>query len=557
MEYRVLARKYRPMTFDDLVGQEVLVQTLSNAIARNRLAHAFLLTGIRGIGKTTTARIIAKALNCIGTDQQGGPTISPCGECSNCVSITEDRHVDVLEMDAASRTGVDDIRSLIETVHYAPASARYKVYIIDEVHMLSKSAFNALLKTLEEPPENVKFIFATTELRKIPVTILSRCQRFDLKRLDTSLLAKHLANICSRENVSADEKALELIAAAAEGSVRDGLSMLDQAIAHADESEGTLCIATDKVEAMLGLADKARTLSLVNELMHGNLLGALETLQQQYAAGADPLLIMQDVLQQIHLLTTIKANATQEKPSETATELASSLSLTQLTRAWQMVLKGIQEMQMAPNPMMAAEMILIRVSHMAELPPPAVLIKQIQEQKTAPQPQNPSPAGMSSGPAPQSQSPGSLFGAASTPAAQPMMTPHSVPDTEPVSLLDTNPKTFDDIVALFYQHKEMILFNHLDCDASLVSFKTGQIEINFSDNVAQNVPGRIGQLLTEWTGNRWTVVLSQQKGELPRAVIREQEHTAALDAAQKEPLVAQIIELFPGSELIDIEKGDA
>lgn len=407
MEYRVLARKYRPTNFDDLIGQDVLVQTLSNAIKTGRIAHAFLLTGIRGIGKTTTARIIARALNCIGPDGQGGPTIAPCGTCPNCKMISEDRHVDVLEMDAASHTGVGDIRELIDTVRYLPTSARYKIYIIDEVHMLSNSAFNALLKTLEEPPPHVKFIFATTEARKIPVTILSRCQRFDLKRIEMEMLANHLSNIAKKESIDAEPEALSLIAIAAEGSVRDSLSLLDQAIARTEEKDGKTLVTTDSVRKMIGSADKTATFRLIEKCLSATPGEALDEVQAQYNAGADPLLMVQDALDATHLITRVKVApaalndvALSENDRNQAKKFASELSMPVLTRLWQMLLKGIGEVRMAPQPLAALEMLVVRVAYAAQLPTPAEAIKNGVEQSAAARPGTPPamPAAMSASP---------------------------------------------------------------------------------------------------------------------------------------------------------------
>ncbi len=379
--YRVLVRKYRPSTFDELIGHEAMVKTLSNALEAGRLAHAFVLTGTRGIGKTTTARIIARGLNCTGPDGNGGPTVSPCGVCPNCVAIAEDRHQDVLEMDAASRTGVDDIRELIDGVRYLPVAARFKIYIIDEVHMLSKNAFNALLKTLEEPPEHVKFIFATTEIRKIPVTVLSRCQRFDLKRVDGDTLAAYFATIAEKEQAEIEEDALALIARAAEGSVRDGLSLLDQAIAHGDGMVTAL-----QVRDMLGLADRTRILDLLGLLMEGNIKDALALLREQYDSGADPVVIIQDLLELTHWLTSLKV--TPEAANNIAMaggeitrgeEMAKKLSMPVLARTWQMLLKGLDEVSHAPMPLAAAEMVLVRLAYVSELPTPNDLARQIAE----------------------------------------------------------------------------------------------------------------------------------------------------------------------------------
>lgn len=553
-EYRVLARKYRPKDFDDLIGQEVLVRTLSNAIAQNRLAHAFLLTGIRGIGKTTTARIIARALNCMGEDGNGGPTIRPCGVCPNCVAIMQDRHVDVMEMDAASRTGVDDIREIIDTVHYAPANARYKIYIIDEVHMLSKNAFNALLKTLEEPPPHVKFIFATTEIRKIPVTILSRCQRFDLKRIDRDGLAQHLKNICAKESVTADDAALSMIATAAEGSVRDSLSLLDQAIAHASEN-ATPHITEALTATMLGLSDKTRNYVLLEKLFSGDVAAAIDSLRDQYAAGSDPLQILQELMELTHLVTLQKTGGAPRNsafaPEHQALmqKLAADLPFTLLTRVWQMLLKGLQECQYAPNPLMAAEMVLIRLAHLSELPSPDELIRKLKSEGDASQVPSPTPrAAMPSG-VPVARS-------SSMAQAAPMMAPSSEPDmfSAPVAL--AQPQSFDDVLALFEQKKEIIMHRYLDRDAALVSFRNGTLEINFSQNVPQDIPGKISQKLSEWTGQRWMLTLSQAAGEPSRYATRQKLAAEKMDAAKAHPLVAEVLQLFGGATFTHIESGE-
>ena len=378
--YRVLARKYRPRDFSELVGQEALVRTLTNAIKSGRLAHAFMLTGVRGVGKTTTARIIARALNCTGPDGKGGPTITPCGVCENCKSITADRHVDVMEMDAASHTGVDDIREIIEGVRYGPVAARYKVYVIDEVHMLSKNAFNALLKTLEEPPEHVKFIFATTEIRKVPVTVLSRCQRFDLRRIDSQTLVKHFNRVAEAEGVTVDPDAMALIARAADGSARDGLSLLDQAMALGGDRLDAL-----QVRDMLGLADRARVVDLFEAAMTGQPRDALDILSDLHRSGADPVVVLQDLLDFTHFLTRFKVvpetaldPGTPETERVRGGELSGKLGMPALTRAWQILLKGLGEVQSAPVPFDAAEMVIVRLAYSADLPNPADLIRQLQ-----------------------------------------------------------------------------------------------------------------------------------------------------------------------------------
>ena len=371
LPYRVLARKYRPVDFTTLVGQEAMVRTLRNAIATGRIAHAFMLTGVRGVGKTTTARIIARALNCIGPDGKGGPTVDPCGVCDNCTSITEDRYVDVIEMDAASRTGIDDVRELIEGVRYRPVSARYKVYIIDEVHMLSEKAFNALLKTLEEPPPHVKFLFATTEIRKVPVTVLSRCQRFDLKRVPQHTLVEHFGRIAGIEKVEISPEALSLLARAADGSVRDGLSMLDQAIAH-----GGGVVDAAQVRDMLGLADRGRVLELFEKTMAGDAPSVVALLGEMHDSGADPVVVLQDMLELTHWVTRLKvapeaAAASADSERAHGLALAKKLSMGSLTLAWTLLMKGLQETLVAPSPMRAAEMALIRVCFATDLPKPA------------------------------------------------------------------------------------------------------------------------------------------------------------------------------------------
>lgn len=385
--YRVLARKYRPQTFSELIGQEPMVRTLANAIARDRLAHAFLMTGVRGVGKTSTARLIAKALNCVGPDGEGGPTIDPCGVCEPCRAIAEGRHIDVIEMDAASHTGVDDVREIIEAVRYAAVSARYKIYIIDEVHMLSRNAFNALLKTLEEPPAHVKFLFATTEVDKLPVTVLSRTQRFDLRRIPTELLEAHFAWVCEQEGVAAEPEALHMVAAAAEGSVRDGLSILDQAIAHADmgaEEDGEGKVTAERVRDMLGLADKGAQRRLLGTILEGDARGLLAGVADQYALGVEPLALMRGLMDLVHRITVAQIGGTEpDAPSaeESAAlgEWAGQLNAGQLHRLWQLLLKGHEEVRQAPDPLVSAQMALLRVLHAADMPDPGKLAKKLEE----------------------------------------------------------------------------------------------------------------------------------------------------------------------------------
>ena len=470
-EYRVLARKYRPSNFEELIGQDALVRTLSNAIDGGRVAHAFMLTGVRGVGKTTTARIIARALNCIGLDGTGGPTVAPCGACDNCVSIREDRHVDVIEMDAASRTGVDDVRELIEGVRYRPTVALYKVYIIDEVHMLSRNAFNALLKTLEEPPAHVKFIFATTEIRKVPVTVLSRCQRFDLRRVDLEQLAEHFKWVAGEEGVTVDDDALRLIARAADGSVRDGLSLLDQALV-----PGANKLEAETVRSMLGLADRAQVYNLFDLVMAGEIAGALDCFDAMYHDGVDPLVVLQDILDVVYWLTRIKtapgiveAPYTPEFERTCGRDMAGKLSMPDLTRAWQLMLKGVGEVQSAPNAMQAAQMALVRLAHAAHLPSPVALVQQLTGGASATVgalQQVSTEAPLVEGTSPMRPS-ASVLTSPALADAQPALPEARQPESKP---LLPQPMSFKEAAEMFRDRREMILFSHLQNSVHLVHF---------------------------------------------------------------------------------------
>ena len=523
---RVLARKYRPASFDSLLGQQAMVQTLGNAIARGRLAQAWLLTGVRGVGKTSTARIIAKALNCIGPDGQGGPTISPCGLCEPCVAIAAGRHIDVVEMDAASNTGVDDVREIIEGVRYAAVSARYKIHIIDEVHMLSKAAFNALLKTLEEPPPNVKFILATTEVQKVPATILSRCQRFDLRRIPADMLAAHFARILEQEGVGAEDDALALVARAAEGSVRDGLSILDQAIAHAGDT-----ITAAAVRDMLGLADKGAVRALLGQVLGGDVPAMLDAVARQYDMGVDPAQLLRELLGLVHGITRQRM-APRRDPVLSAEEQAalddwaSRLDFPRLSMLWQLLLKGLAEVETAPVPLQAAEMALLRLCHAADLPDPAKLVKEVQEQGGN---------GASSSAA-----------AASAPAPAPTAS-LAAPAVAPPPP-GTMPDDFPSLVALFRHQREARLAHYLHDDVHLVRFAPPQLVLAAS-GLPKDVPLAINRCLDEWTGQRWQIQW-QASGGQPTLREVELDRLGNLEAEMRaDPTVAALLEAFPDAEL--------
>jgi DNA polymerase III subunit gamma/tau len=558
--YRVLARKYRPSTFAELIGQEAMVRTLSNAIAAGRVAHAFILTGVRGVGKTTTARILARALNCVGPDGSGGPTAEPCGRCAQCTAIAEDRHVDVIEMDAASRTGVDDIRDLTEGVRYRPVSARHKIYIIDEVHMLSKNAFNALLKTLEEPPPDVKFIFATTEIHKVPVTVVSRCQRFSLRRVPVELLIRHYQHIAEAEGVEIEPAALALIARAADGSVRDGLSLLDQAIAL---SAGR--IAEAAVRDMLGIADRGLVFDLLESVLRGDASAALAQLDGLYRGGADPLMILQDLLDRSHFLTRLKlvpeagaGDPIVDGDRERARPLAEKLTMPVLARVWQMLLKGLEEVQIAPSPIQAAEMVLVRLAYVADLPVPAELVRSIAAPTAA-------VPGRGNGATTGSNAPVALPSA--TVAAQPTDALSSGPSAVSVlrpaaelaesrnePALDPIPQSFAEVVALFDKRREALLRLHLCSHVHLVHFEPGRIEFRPASEAPRDLANRLGELLREWTGIRWMIAVSEAEGE---PTLRQQEDGRERDLRNEvasHPLVQAVLETFPGATITAVRE---
>jgi len=526
--YRVLARKYRPQTFSELIGQEPMVRTLANAIARERLAHAFLMTGVRGVGKTSTARLIAKALNCVGPDGQGGPTIDPCGQCEPCRAIAEGRHIDVIEMDAASHTGVDDVREIVEAVRYAAVSARYKIYIIDEVHMLSRNAFNALLKTLEEPPAHVKFLFATTEVDKLPVTVLSRTQRFDLRRIPTALLEQHFASICRQEGVEAEAEAIALIASAAEGSVRDGLSILDQAIAHADLESGgdegdagggQARVTAARVRDMLGLADKGAQRRLFGALLEGNPQAMLEAVDRQYALGVEPLALLRAAMDLTHRVALAQtgrgeADAPMQEEREAIGQWARDMSPGQVHRLWQLLLKGYDEVRGAPDPLAALQMALLRALHAADLPDPGALAQTMREMAAS---------GAASGVAAGAETPG--HGA------------ETAPD-------------WKSLVERIDQSGAMHLASRLRLQVCVIELAPGRLLYRQEDGFDDDLRPELRAALMAVTDRRWTVEIAEGEGT-PALAAQEQ---AAKDAEAAEirghDLVKAAFAAFPGAEIL-------
>lgn len=515
--YRVLARKYRPQTFNALIGQEAMVRTLENAIRRDRIAHAFLLTGVRGVGKTSTARLIAKALNCIGPDGQGGPTIDPCGVCEPCRAIAEGRHIDVIEMDAASHTGVDDVREIIDASRYAAVSARYKIYIVDEVHMLSKNAFNALLKTLEEPPAHVKFLFATTEVNKVPVTVLSRCQRFDLRRIPAETLATHFAHVAEAEGVAAEPEALALVARAAEGSARDGLSILDQAIAHADLAGGG--VQADAVREMLGLSDRNAVRDLLGLVLAADAPGALAAIRRQYDLGVDPAGVMRALLEAVHGVTQVKVGGGDDAalPAEERAayrDWAGNLSFPLLHRLWQLLLKGHEEVARAALPIETAEMAVLRAIHASTLPDPGDLARRLAN--------------------------------GAMPAAAPAATPPT-----PAEPADRSPATFAALVDLLSDEKQAILAFKLKQGARVVSYAAGEIVFSGSRPIAADTLSDLAAALRTLTGRQWRLSLADVDGA-PTLVEAELAAVQARhDEARADATVAAALDAFPGAELID------
>ncbi|WP_336970615.1 DNA polymerase III subunit gamma/tau [Sphingobium aromaticiconvertens] len=522
--YRVLARKYRPQNFNELIGQDAMVQTLGNAIRRGRLAHAFLMTGVRGVGKTSTARLIAKALNCIGPDGQGGPTIDPCGVCEPCKAIAEGRHIDVIEMDAASNTGVDDVREIIEAVRYAAVSARYKVYIIDEVHMLTRNAFNALLKTLEEPPAHVKFLFATTEVTKVPVTVLSRCQRFDLRRISADQLGAHFAKIVQAEKVAAEPEALALIAQAAEGSARDGLSILDQAIAHAEMTGDAPMVTAAQVRDMLGLSDRGSVRRLLGLLLGGTSAPMLDAVRDQYALGVEPLALMRGLLELVHAVTVAKAGRGGGDPAQSAeerealAEWASQLGYGPLHRLWQLLLKGHDEVSSAILPIEACEMALLRIVHAAAMPDPGELARLLRDGGGAPV---------------------AVAGAA------------VVAPSAPPAPASTLPERFEDVIEALWQKGRGQLAQDLHDCVGLVRFAPPEIDIRPVQPLSADFNRDLAQALREMTGVAWQVRTSDGPAA-PTLMQQEQGRAATARAAILDtPVVQAALAAFPGAELVE------
>ena len=554
--YRVLARKYRPASFDDLIGQDAMVRTISNAFETGRIPQAWILTGVRGVGKTTTARILARALNYELPDGSvTGPTITMPTMGVHCQAIIESRHIDVLEMDAASHNSVDDVRQINDAVRYAPVSARYKVYILDEVHMLSGAAFNALLKTLEEPPPHAKFIFATTEIRKVPVTVLSRCQRFDLRRVDASVLVQHLQGIADKEKIEIEPAGLALIARAAEGSVRDSLSLLDQAIAHAAGA-----VRAEDVRQMLGLADRVRVVDLFEAVMRGDAATALTELRAQYDIGADPAVVLNDLAEFTHFVTRVKvvpAVADDVSLSEAertrGRDFATKLSMRVLSRTWQMLLKGINEVQVSGRPVAAAEMVLVRLAYAADLPTPDEVIRTLGD------------GGSVSVPAPASQGNGGGSVQASAPSAAPR---YDVPRGAPRSSAAVSPRpaadpvadqvptialnTFADVVALAVEKRDIGMKLALERDVRLVRCEDGQLEIALEQSAAKGLVHELQRKLTGWTGRRWIVVVSKEQGEPTLRAQAEAQDAEIKRGVQSDPLVQAVMNRFPGATIVGV-----
>jgi len=572
--YRVLARKYRPATFDDLIGQDAMVRTIANAFESGRIAQAWILTGVRGVGKTTTARILARALNYEMPDGSiAAPTVTMPALGIHCEAIMESRHLDVIEMDAASHNGVDDIRQINDAVRYAPVSARYKVYILDEVHMLTPQAFNALLKTLEEPPPHAKFIFATTEIRKVPITVLSRCQRFDLRRVDAALLVKHLQGIAGKEAIEAEPEALALIARAAEGSVRDSLSLFDQAIAHAggagNSTKSAGPVRAEDVRQMLGLADRTRVIDLFEALMRADIVAALKELRDQYDSGADPAMVLGDLAEFTHSVTRIKVVpnladdvSLTEAERTRGRAFATKLSMRVLARCWQMLLKGIAEVEAAGRPVDAAEMVLVRIAYAADLPTPDEVIRSLGDSRGG-NGASAIPAAPASGegmggaaaapPRPElrSESRGARGPlAAAAPISAPRTAPDSAPHDEAVGVRSV--KSFADLIALAAEKRDLATKSALERDVRLVRFEDGTLELALEPSARKTLVGELSKKLADWTGRRWMVAVSAAAG-MPNLRAQAEARKAELkDVVRDDPLVQAVLQRFPGAEIVDV-----
>jgi DNA polymerase III subunit gamma/tau len=554
--YRVLARKYRPQHFGDLIGQAPMVTTLTNAFESGRIAQAYMLTGVRGVGKTTTARILARALN-YKRGEIDRPTIDLAEEGEHCRPIMEGRHVDVIEMDAASHTGIDDIRDIIESSQYAPAIARYKVYIVDEVHMLSRNAFNGLLKTLEEPPAHLKFIFATTEIRKVPVTVLSRCQRFDLRRIDAALMVDHLKSIAAAEKVAVADDALALIARAAEGSVRDALSILDQAIAHSGSE-----VDEGAVRQLMGLADRARVIDLFEYAMAGDIGAALDEMKAQYEIGAEPAVVMTDLAEFVHFVTRLKyvPSAADEvtlsqDERERGAKFAAGLSVPVLGRAWQILVRGIEEVRSSERPLAAADMVLVRLTHAADLPTPDELIEKLRDEGAPPPAATITTEAAPAAPGQPMRAPATIRQHAASPAraqavAEPVRTPEPVAGTAPETSVTL--ERFEDLVLLAEDKRDLKLRTFLRKNVRPVSFGDSRMEIGLVEGTPVDFISELGARLLRWTGKRWTIAVIRGAEQKTLEEIDNAEAGQRLDAARADPAVDAILKQFPGARIVDV-----
>lgn len=565
--YRVLARKYRPSSFEDLIGQDAVVRTVSNAFETGRIPQAWILTGVRGVGKTTTARILARALNYELPDGSvKGPTIHMPVPGVHCQAIMESRHMDVLEMDAASHTGVDDVRQINDSVRYAPASARYKVYIIDEVHMLSTAAFNAFLKTLEEPPEHAKFVFATTEIRKVPVTVLSRCQRFDLRRVEADVLMKHLANIAAKENVEVEPEALGIVARAAEGSVRDSLSLFDQAIAHAAGP-----VRADAVRQMLGLADRTRVIDLFESLARGDIASAFKEFRDQYDTGADPIVVLSDLAEFVNFVTRVKiVPATADNVAFGETErlrgrdFAAKLSMRVLSRMWQMLLKGITEVQAATRPAAAAEMVLVRIAYVADMPTPDEAIRMLEQNggaspviasSAAPRGAPASTvASIASSPSPMRSASPPRAGAEASARPQMIAPAPDVAQNVAQAAPALRITSFPELVALAGDKRDLMTKAALEADVRLIRIEDGRLEVALERNAARTLINDLSRKLEQWTGRRWTVIVSNEPGQPTLRSQNEVEKNQRERAAESDPRVREVLARFPGAKVVEVRR---